>query len=402
MRRITNTAKFLNTVLSPFTKARQDPDKASRAWYESVDKLVESTGYSIDDDQAFVDDFDFLLRCFASTPGLTPIGWKGQLDGAVSRLENRLRVRQLHRDNPAIRDEVIERPVFVVGLPRTATSLTHKILARSDGHRGPLLWELQYTSLDLDEVERHRRIKSIQRQLDATFKFSPAFDIIHPVRIDQPEESLALLPHTYFHLSCALMEDYREWLTQRDLTEDYQYLKEALQVLQHGRQPQRWILKYPGHVADLDVIFRTFPDATIVWTHRDPMTVMGSFCSLVETLGGLHVKDIDRHHIGRMWLDVLSESVNEGRRHRPNAPRGGIIDVGYHQLVSDPQNYVPELYRKLGANWTREDSNKLDRLTDRPIRDRRHEYDIFRYGLEPQQIEKAFQDYLPLVHQVNG
>ncbi|MFC4338061.1 sulfotransferase family protein [Salininema proteolyticum] len=402
MRRITRTAKILNSVLAPATRERTDPERASAAWWRTVEKVQAQTGYDLGADAPFAEDLDFLLRCFANVPGLTPIGWKGQLGNAATRLENRMRVSEIHRRVPEVANERIERPVFVVGLPRTATSLTHKILARSAGHRGPLLWELNYTALDDDPAERDRRIKSIDRELRATFKFSPAFDVIHPVRIDQPEESIALMPHTYFPLSCALMPDYREWQSQRDQTADYAYLRQALQVLQYGRERKRWILKYPGHVGDLDVLFKVFPDAQIVWTHRDPITVMGSFCSLVETLGGLHVRNIDLHEIGRMWLEILSESVESGRRHRPDAPMGAVVDVGYHQLVSDPHNYVPKLYEQIGARWTAEDAEKLSGLTERPLRDRRHEYDIFHYGLSPRQIEKAFQDYMPLVHRVNA
>lgn len=402
MRRITRTAKILNNLLSPLTRERTDPERASQVWRRRVEKLQERTGYVLGSDARFADELEFLLRCFASVPGLTPIGWKAQLNNAVMRLENRLRVSDLHRRIPDISGESIERPIFVVGLPRTATTLTHKILARTCGHRGPLLWELFYTALGDNPAERDRRIRSIRQELDATFKFSPAFDIIHPVRIDQPEESIALMPHTYFPLTCALMEDYKVWREQRDQTQDYVYLRQALQVLQYARPRKRWVLKYPGHVGELDVLVRIFPDATIVWTHRDPITAMGSYCSLVETLGGLHVKNIDLAHIGRMWLDILSDSVERGRRYRINAPTGPIIDVGYHPLVSDPQNYVPQLYEKLGALWSQENARRLTELIDRPVRERRHEYDIFRYGLDPQQIETAFKDYLPLVQRVNA
>ncbi|WP_168801418.1 sulfotransferase family protein [Glycomyces buryatensis] len=398
MRRISYSAHVVNGLLTPFTAVRRDPQRALEAWRRKASAVVERSGIVPDaEDSAFADDLGFMLQCFARVPGLTPIGWIGQLSNAASRLENRLRIKRIIAENPAVAAEPIDDPIFVVGLPRTATSLTHKILARSEPHRGPLLWELIRTDLEQDPRTTAKRIGAIEKELNATFKFSPLYDVIHPVRADQPEESIAIMPRTYFPLSCALMPDYREWLDQVDVTADYEYLKQALQVLQHGRDRRRWILKFPGHVAHLDTIHKVFPGAQIVWTHRDPVTVMGSFCSLVETLGRVHARGMDQHEIGRMWLGILSDSIEQGRSKRLALPRESVVDVSYHQLVADPHHYVPALYERLGAKWTNSDAANLEGVLNGPNRDRQHEYALDRYGLSPAQVEEAFGDYSLLV-----
>jgi LPS sulfotransferase NodH len=178
-------------------------------------------------------------------------------------------------------------------------------------------------------------------------------------------------------------------------------LKRALQVLQYGREPKRWILKYPGHLNDMDAIREVFPDARFVWTHRDPTTVMGSACSLMETSWSMYQRRPDLHQIGKVALELLVESIERGRQSRLRLFGDAIVDVPYHRLNSDPVNEVPKLYEALGAKWTDKDAGNLEYVLARPQADRRHEYMLSRYGLDIQGVEDAFGDYTTLCGNFN-
>lgn len=399
--RTTLLFKAVNAAMTPALRSRRNPQAA---WAKAVAGAERTSGISVtDDERQWVADFEFLIRCVAEVPGLGPIGWTTTLMDARARLVNRLRIRDLHQRHPGIGAEPIEQPIFVVGLPRTATTLAHQILAGSSSCRGPLLWEMTQTDLEQDPAVIAKRLKRARRQFSAT-RWAPDFDHIHPIDVTEPEESMFLLPHGIYHLLFhAPMPEYRAWFTERDTTADYRYLKEALQVLQYGRESRRrWVLKYPFDLGQMAAIRQVFPDATFIWMHRDPVTVTGSLCSLADLSQSLFVTRPDREAIGRLALELMIETVEAGRRFR-REHRETVIDVPYHRLVSAPERYVPELYEKLGIPWTFEDGERLVKALNRRgrERDRKHEYHIGAYGLTSHQIEQSFADYQRWTNAIN-
>jgi hypothetical protein len=311
MRRTSTALHIMNAMLWPTAHSKHDPDAAFTAiLHRALHAANRAAPTAADRD--FVDDMRFLLGQFATVDGLTPMGWASARGDIEARLTNYFRVQRLC-DMRAIAGEVIERPLVVVGLPRTATTLTHRLLARAHGLRGPMLWELMHTDLELAASERQRVVGRIDRAMRTVQILAPAMRVIHPQRAEQPDECPFLLPHGHQHLARALMPAYQRWLTERDYTRDYRYLKQALQVLQYQRPKARWVIKSPTHLDQLPALFTVFPDAELVWTHRDPVTVMGSICSLIETAQLLHVRRPDLHGIGRMCLEVLSRMTDRAR-----------------------------------------------------------------------------------------
>ena len=177
---------------------------------------------------------------------------------------------------------------MVVGLPRTATTLAHNILAGAPGARGPMLWELMHTSLPFPIAKQRKVIRSVDNAMRMVTALAPAMRDIHP---NGPSaRRMRVLPASRRTTPRrAPLPGYEKWLREHDFAPDYRYLKQGLQVLQHGRD-RRWVLKCPTHSGRLDLILKLFPDATIVWTHRDPVTVVGSICSLVETSRAMHLR----------------------------------------------------------------------------------------------------------------
>ncbi|SDP17531.1 Sulfotransferase family protein [Streptomyces sp. cf386] len=382
-----------NQLLRPAFGSRRDPDRI-------FDRIAVEAGEAHGDRQ-FVDDFRALLGWWAKAENLTPVGWQSAQVFVRRHLANRARVRGLIAAHPEIEREPIEQPVFVVGLPRTATTVTHAVLSLAEAHRSPLLWELLAPGPKLPPRERRKAVTAGRRMVQGTNLFAPRFRDIHPMAAEGPEECTFALPHALMPLSQALIPEYAQWYCERDFTDDYRYLRQVFQVLQYGRPRRRWILKSPLHLGNLDALRTAFPDATIVWCHRDPVTAVASFCSLIEHGMAVSSRPLDLHGIGATWFGLLSRAMERGLRARAAIPREALVDAPYSWLAAEPATGAPKLYDAIGARWSDAEAARLPEAVARPKGTRPHRYDLARYGLTHAEVESAFADYNALRAEVD-
>lgn len=389
----------VNACATPILYGGHGPRHPEAATARMIERAAQDAGTERPDpNDPVIEGFTYLVEQFAAVAGLSPIGWMSVRADLQNRLSNWLRVQRLHTEHPEIAEEDVSDPVVVVGLPRTATTLVHHLLAAADGHRGTRLWELLHTDLPLPDAEAAKIIAGVEQGQRMIRMLIPEMIDIHPQAATKSDEDAFLVFHGPQHQARALMPEYKAWEEARDASGDYTYLKQVLQVLQHGRKPSRWVLKNPIHLAHLPELLAVFPKAKIVWMHRDPATVMGSICSLVETSHRLHLRRIDLAAIGRECLDMLQRLIERGRDARTLIPPGSLIDVPYDWLTAAPYSSVPELYKLIGATWTHRDDAGLEAILARPSRARKHDYAVPHYGLDELEIDRAFGDYGHLVH----
>ncbi|MFE3166588.1 sulfotransferase family protein [Streptomyces sp. NPDC059224] len=374
-----------NLLLGPASRSRRTPDR-------TFERLLDAAGWT-EGDEPFADGFRHLLRWWSGAEHLTPVGWLSARGHIGRHLANRARVRRLLAEHPGIERESVDRPVFVVGLPRTATTLTHGVLSLSADHRCPLLWELLTPGLEPGPEKRRKAIAAARRLVGGIDLFAPGFRHVHHLRPAGPEECTFALPHTVMPLSQAVIPEYLSWHESHDFVADYRYLKQIYQVLQYGRPRRRWVLKSPLHLENLDALRAVFPDATIVWTHRDPATAVASFCSLVEHGMAVSTRPLDLNGIGATWLELLSRSAARGLAARARIPGEALVDVPYTWLGTNPAAGAPKLYAAVGARWTEADAARLPAVAARPRGTRVHSYDLARYGLTRADVDAAFADY---------
>ncbi|MEU5154533.1 sulfotransferase [Glycomyces sp. NPDC021274] len=392
MRRTARWLTAVNTISAPRVASQRS--RVDQVFDRMVHRAERRAEADADVAREFVDSYRFLLREVAKQDTLSMVGWQGFTDDLTRRMTNHLRVERLISEHPEIAQEPIERPIVVVGLPRTATTVTHKILIQPEGNRAPLMWELMNTHRgDIDPKLRDKLIKDAQQMASLASKASPVWDLIHPMNAMQPEECVFALPHGYQFITRAAMPAYRRWADERDYTEDYEHLKRVLQVLQWNQPRRRWVLKSPFHLFNLDILLKVFGDAQIVWMHRDPSTVMGSWCSLVETGRALHHRSYDPAKIGPEWLDIFGTGVSKARAVRAAASRERFVDVPYHSFTADPHTLMAKLFAQLGLDWTDAEESNLEQVLARPGMRRSHEYHLSRYGIELDDVEEAFGDY---------
>ncbi len=374
-----------NAVLLPAQRARSRP--AATAFAELQRAAVRRAGTSVPADPDFHAGMRVLHDAFQAAAEVTPIGRLGMRAELTRRLANHHGLRDLLARHPEVSRISVDRPVFVTGLPRTGTTLLHGLLAQHAQARAPLLWELMYP-LPGSSAARRRQIRATRWTARIYHAAVPALRGIHPLDPMGAEECIFVLPHTLAHYARARMPGYRRWCADRDTTEDYRYLRQHLQALQ-WRQPQcRWVLKSPFHLGNLDAVLRVFPDATIVWTHRDPFVALTSWCSFMEATMRLQNSRVDLPSIGPDWLDIWAEAVGRGLRTR-RAAGERFVDVGYDDLVADPAGTATRLWRRLGSDV---DGASRAAIAAFAGRDRRHpgshRYTAERYGLDPAAVRQ--------------
>ena len=384
----------VNGLLAPATRRGcRSPGPSFAALEERAARrarVAERAGPPDPAEAEFVDDLRVLHDSFLAARDLSFIGLFGARLEVFRHLRNWLRVRASLRTHAEIAAAPVRQPVFVTGLPRTGTTALHTLLAAVPGHRAPLLWELlEPCPPDAGQRRPDRRPRNAGLLTRFTYQVSPVFPVIHPLEAWGPEECVFALPHSMSHYTRAWIPGYRDWYARRDATPDYAYLRQQLQVLQWRQPPRRWILKTPFHLWNLDALLRVFPDATIVWTHRDPAVALASWCSLTEVNMSMHNRRVDLAQLGRDWLQLWTQATDRAARVREAAARS-FLDVWQTQLAAGPLPALEPVLAGLGVELTPEARQRITALGAGPAAPGAHRYRLERYGLTAQAVRRAF------------
>ena len=273
---------------------------------------------------------------------------------SVRFLSNLLRLREEERRTPEILDQPIERPLLISGLPRSGTTFLHNLLGEDPANLVPRVWQLIHPyPLSRSGAGRDRRLQQVARQLRLFQLLAPRFRRLHPIEADSPQECSEVTAHLFASLrfdTTYRIPSYRRWLDDAGHLDAYRFHKRFLQHLRHqagGRG--RWVLKCPDHIFALGAIRTVYPDADLVFVHRDPVAVLASVARLTEVLRRPFTRRIDRIEIGRQdserWLTAAGLMIAAADREVFAKP---IFHVHYADLVGDPMGTVAGLYRHFG------------------------------------------------------
>jgi len=312
-------------------------------------------------------------------------------------LRNRLAVTDWHRRHPGLAGTAVERPVFILGLPRTGTTLLSYLLDADPAVRSLLRWEAfaAVPPPDPATAAHDPRVARAQAEMDALYAAAPAFKAIHYEAADGPTECVTLLGQDFrsvHYETMAYLPSYGAWHETCDMVPAYEWHRRVLQVLQSA-WPGRWVLKSPCHNLALDALDTVYPDAVFVATHRDPVVVVASLASLVSVLSGLGTDhDFDRE-LGRRWLELAATMVERFEDARARLGPQRIFDLPYDELVGDPISAAARLYDWLGWELTAETRSRFSDYLERNPQGRfgRHDYDLARFGLTETQVTARFE-----------
>ncbi len=349
-----------------------------------------------------------LLQSYSREASLSLVGRAAARWDIQRFLSNLARMAEEEAARPGIRDEPIEAPIFVTGLPRSGTTFLYRLLAEDAGHRVPRTWETIHPYPDPGpKPRRDPRPARVARNLRTFARLAPEFPSLHPFSATSPQECTEITAHLFRSLrfdTTHHVPSYRSWLDREGHVEAYRFHRRFLQHLQAqdrvGREdvvPRRWVLKAPEHVFALNALLQAYPDARLVFVHRDPLKVLPSVARLTEVLRAPFTRRVDRVDIGRQvvgdWLAGATRMV-EASGSLPDSTR--VMHIQYSDLVARPLEVVGEIYRGFDFSLSTTASQRITRLVEREPRGGygQNQYSFEQYGLDPAQERRQFQPYV--------
>ncbi len=355
-------------------------------------------------DESFRPALRRLLQSLEEDADLSAMGRVVQFERNVGLLVNRLRAQDYFKRHPEILDEQILAPIVIVGLPRTGTTMTHRMIASEPRIFAPLWYEVRNPAPFPGDFRNHDpRIADARAQIDAMLASSPDLAKAHPMDPVGPDEEIMLLEHSFLSAmpeSAANVHGYGAWLKQQDATPAYVYLKKMLQFLQwqkkqKGQRGERWLLKAPCHLGYIDILFNIFPDAKVVQTHRDPLETVPSLTSLVYACWQIVCDNPAPKEAGSQWHAILARWTQHCLTERDKMPVDRFIDVWFNDTLTDPIAQVKRIYEFVGMQLTAEASTYMADWKEENRRDKRaaHDYTLEQFGLSAAAIERDFANY---------
>src|SRR6266705_830196 len=274
------------------------------------------------------------------------------------------RDRQLYR---GIAHEEIREPLFIVGLPRSGTTLLHTLLAADPEHRVPLTWEVMTPSPPTGDNEQ-RRIQRATQSCNCLNWLAPTFRHIHAVGAELPQECVGLMTPSFMSDQFDTMyyvPSYRAWFFRQDLLPAYEYHRRFLQHLQIRRNARRWVLKAPTHMFALPTLLAVYPDAIFVQTHRAPLDAMASVYSLITILRRVFSDAVDPFIVCREAIDYWSEAMDKFLSERDRLAGNCICDIQYDEIRREPVHAVRRIYEYFGWTLSREAEQRMRALVAR-------------------------------------
>ncbi len=324
----------------------------------SADQLValarRRTGLTDFGETAFFDPLQKLLHACYEEGNLSLVGRVATRWDVVRFLSNLLRLFDEEQRAPEILARPVDRPIFISGLPRSGTTFLHSLLAEDPANLVPRVWQLIHPYPARNSASGlDRRARRVSRQLRLFGLLAPDFRRMHPIDAGSPQECSEITAHVFASLrfdTTYLIPSYRRWLDATGHLEAFRFHKRFLQHLQHQTADGgRWVLKCPDHVFALDAIRAVYPDARVVFVHRDPLAVLLSVARLTETLRRPFTRSIDKAEIGRQdsdrWLAATELMIAAARENHFAEP---IFHVQYLDLIRDPVGTVAALYDHFG------------------------------------------------------
>jgi hypothetical protein len=353
-------------------------------------------------DERFREPLRLLCESFEGDAELTAFGRMAVRRDTLRLLENRLHMQAAWTRDPGLLEAPLRAPLFVLGLPRTGTSILHELLAQDPAVRVPMTWEVQrvWPPPERASFESDPRIAEAERHYAGVDRVLPEFRRIHRMGARLPQECVALTCHDFaslvFHTSHRVTR-YQAWLDAASLDWVYASHRRQLQYLQWRCPAERWVLKSPGHLWTLDALLRTYPDARIVQTHRDPLRVIASLAHLVAVLRSLGSDRIDRAEIGADWTARLSEGLSRtlALRRAGALPPERVFDVQFSEFVGNEIATIERIYDHFGYVLSPEAEARMRRYLASNGKDSAgtHRYRLADAGLDPAVERRRYGDY---------
>jgi hypothetical protein len=367
--------------------------------------VAQRTGLSDIDSDSWRSGLAIVLDEANNSPAFTPHGREQIIGDCVDALGRRVQIHDYIQSHPEVLDEPIERPLVVLGMPRTGTTVISYLLAQDPRRRSLLHWECVHPVPPATTQTLHTDPRCValleQRQRLLKMIQDGRIAIPHWEDADGPTEDMFIQNQDFKGLSWDAFlptSRYAEWLiNEAEMTSAYEYQKRYLQVLQ-SKAPGTWNLKMPSHSVHIETLLKVFPDARLIWAHRDPYKATGSLCSLFKMPKSVvhHPEAVDLEAMGRNAMAQMKAHVERPLRTRDRIGDDRFFHMYYHEMMNDPMDVMRRIYDWADDELTDETATRMQTwLTEHP-QDRfaPNTYSLDQYGLSVEKLNPTFAEYL--------
>jgi len=321
----------------------------------------------------------------------------------VQTLVMKLHMVEDEVNNPEITAGKVEKPLIIVGLPRTGTTILYDLISLDPTLRWPREWEtfIPWPAPEAATMDTDMRIDIINGLYKVMLEKSPELNDIQRLDSTRPGECNHIFTHhfssTNFNAQWSV-PDYQDWYINNRIPGHYACHKRILQQLQWKGPKGNWLLKSPEHLFDLEGLLETYPDAQLVWTHRDPALTISSISSMVHALTKAQDVDVNKVDVGPGMWKTWKAGMTRGTQSRANHPHveNAILDLAHRDVVLDPVGAVRKVYAHFGRQFTDEHARLIaDFIHNSPAAARigKHKHSPAEYGLDADEIRRELADY---------
>ncbi len=321
----------------------------------------------------------------------------------IGLLRNRLLIEDLVARHPEILHLPVERPIIICGLPRTGTTHLHNLMSSDVRLRSLPYWESTEPVLPVSEqsalVDPDPRLERTAAALGFLDVAMPEFKRMHEMTVEHVHEEIQLLAidfSTMLFETTAAMPTWRDHYLERDQRPTYAYLRKTLQVLQWLRGGTRWVLKSPQHLEQFPALRDTFPDATFIVTHRDPVSVTASMVTMIAYTARLVYDDVDLPALGAYWSDRLRRMLQACVDERDVLPTQQSMDLHFDEFMRDDLAMARLVYELADQPF---DETAAAAMSDFMVHNPRGRhgavlYDLDQFGLDADALRRDFRFYI--------
>jgi len=381
-----------------------DPPPAFRHALERAhDVVTAETGLTDFGEGDYLPGLTVLLQSMDYDPHFTEVGRRAAWGMVVGVLRGRAQAVAAMKANPGFRGALLLAPVVITGVPRTGTTALHRLLAVDPRFQGLQTWLLDnpMPRPPMDTWGEYPEFRRTAAQLEAQHAAAPGQKAAHFRAAEEVHECCMVLRHSFVSnlWSCGWSAAvYDAWWQCQSEEHAYRYYADCVRLIGLNDPGKRWLLKNPGHIEHLDLLFAVFPDAKVIQTHRDPARAVPSLVSLLMNLN--RVMEDDRveqraQNLLRREVAKWASAVDKAEAVRQAHP-GQVLDVVHADFHARPMAVVEAIYAFIGMDIPQDTRAALARrIADKPeLQHGAHRYSITEFGMSEEEARAPFADYI--------
>jgi hypothetical protein len=363
----------------------------------------EATGLDDFGEDSWQEGLERLADSFAEEAALTDLGAQIAAGELTTYLTNRLCITDFRKRHPEIADVDVTPPIVIVGQGRTGTTILHDLLAQDPASRVPLTWEVDRPCPPPETAtyETDPRIDEIDAITSGIELLIPGFLAMHPMGARLPQECVRITVSDFRSVMFPTqyrVPSYGRWvLYEADMAPAYRWHRQYLQHLQSRHPAARWVLKSPAHIWCLPTVLAEYPDALLVQTHRDPLRILASLSSLIETLRRLSSDNTSIPDAAAEFADYIIDGLDRSvtAREDGTVDPQRVVDLHFGEFMADPFATIRSVYDRLDLELGEENEARMREFLARhpPDLHGTHRYSFADTGLDEGELRERARRY---------